>query len=255
MSPGLNDPNWMMVACAVPQSTLADRPIKPELDKGAHSEDAVERGGLVAWQPPHVRDEDLGPLTAGASPRHSMTSHRSSSQTPQAGIQSSGRGWLLSVHFSVEDRADMMAATPDPPLRWLSALLGSIPRSADGHAATDHHRRAGRHDRGSHADIRGSGDPAVDRQASAFPVRRHDRAGARGACPAGGRRRGLLGRDQRAGPGLGLADRHPRIRLPVEPGDKVAFREDGRNSVDFAQRVGVTPGEGAGLLGAAGLPH
>jgi hypothetical protein len=91
MSPGLNDPNWMMVACAVPQSTLADRPIKPELDKGAHSEDAVERGGLVAWQPPHVRDEDLVPLTVGESPRHLMGSHRDSAQTPGPN-PSSGHG-------------------------------------------------------------------------------------------------------------------------------------------------------------------
>src|SRR4029434_5425646 len=27
---------------------------------------AGERGGLVAWQPPHRQDEDLVPLTAGA---------------------------------------------------------------------------------------------------------------------------------------------------------------------------------------------
>ena len=52
---------------------------------GAHSEHAVERGergGPVAWQPPQVQDEDLVPPIAGGLPRHLVTSHRDSAQTP-----------------------------------------------------------------------------------------------------------------------------------------------------------------------------
>jgi hypothetical protein len=51
---------------------------------GAHSEHAVdagERGGLVAWQPPHRQDEDLVPLTAGACSPRRMSSRRIPRQT------------------------------------------------------------------------------------------------------------------------------------------------------------------------------
>ena len=61
---------------------------------GAHSEHAVKRGnrgGLVAWQPPHMRDEDLVPLTAGGLPRQLVTSHRHSAQTPGPNL-TSGHG-------------------------------------------------------------------------------------------------------------------------------------------------------------------
>jgi hypothetical protein len=71
----------------------------------------------------------------------------------------------------------IQAKPPSPaPGRWWSARSWPpsswrpIPQSADGHADTDH-RRAGRHDRGSHADIRGrailslTGRPPLSRYA------------------------------------------------------------------------------------------
>src|ERR671910_3125898 len=128
----------------------------------------------------------------------------------------------------------IQAKPPSPaPGRWWSARSWPpspwrpIPQSADAHADTDH-RRAGRHDRGSHADIRGSGDPVVDRETSAFPVRRHDRAGARvrvqQVAPNEGFWVGTIVRDRAWVQLIGTRESDFR----VEPGDKVAFREDGR---------------------------
>jgi hypothetical protein len=52
---------------------------------GAHSEHAVERGDGADWLPGNLRkgrDEDLVPLIAGGLPRHLVTSHLDSAQTP-----------------------------------------------------------------------------------------------------------------------------------------------------------------------------
>src|SRR5215218_5843492 len=64
---------------------------------------AGERGGPVAWQPPHMQDEDLVPRMAGGLPRPTVISHRSSTQTlgpesilrPQNGSSPEGnlRAW------------------------------------------------------------------------------------------------------------------------------------------------------------------
>jgi hypothetical protein len=62
---------------------------------------AGERSGPVAWQPPHMRDEDLVPLTAGVLLRHLEGSPRSLAQTlgpesllrPQDGSGPEGNLW------------------------------------------------------------------------------------------------------------------------------------------------------------------
>jgi hypothetical protein len=67
--------------------------------------------------------------------------------------------------FPVAGTGRWWSARSWPPSSWRP-----IPQSADSHADTDH-RRAGRHDRGSHADIRGrailplTGRPPLSRYA------------------------------------------------------------------------------------------
>ena len=104
-------------------------------------------------------------------------------------------------------------------------LLGGQPSAAAAGGGADHHREPGR----PLADLRGSGDPAADRPAAAVPLRRRPGAGPGRAGAAGRRRRGLLGGDEPAGPGLGPADRHPRVPSPGPAGRPgVLHRPDGR---------------------------
>jgi hypothetical protein len=113
----------------------------------------------------------------------------------------------------------------------VGALLATQLLAADptecGRPRRHHHRRAGRHDRGSHADIRGrailslTGRPPLSRyagttvQARGCVCSRSPPTKASGSGPACG-----IGWVQLIG------TRESDFR--VEPGDKVAFREDGR---------------------------
>jgi hypothetical protein len=83
MSPGLDNPSWVMVGvCRARPSPRAGCEWPVEIGSALRTRcGAGERGGLVAWQPPQVRDEDLVPLTAGGLPRHLEGSHRDSAQT------------------------------------------------------------------------------------------------------------------------------------------------------------------------------
>lgn len=108
----------------------------------------------------------------------------------------------------------------------VTQLLAADPQSADGHADTDH-RRAGRHDRGSHADIRGrailslTGRPPLSRYADTTVQ-------ARGCVCSRSPPTKAPGSGPRAGSGWVQLIGTRESDFRVEPGDKVAFREDGR---------------------------
>jgi hypothetical protein len=72
----------MMVGVRSATGTLAGRMQSVCLER-AHSNTlwSENRCGPVAWQPPHLRDKELVPPTAGGALRHPLPSHRSPAQT------------------------------------------------------------------------------------------------------------------------------------------------------------------------------
>jgi hypothetical protein len=126
MSPGSNDPSWMMVGVRRAPEHAHQQAANGLSRMGAHSEHAVERGnggGPVAWQPPHRQDEDLVPLTAGACSPRRRSSRRIPRQT--SGPDSSprdGRGAASRRHRAPPE--------PDPTPLPDGRPLGSLGEAA-----------------------------------------------------------------------------------------------------------------------------
>ena len=96
-----------------------------------HAAVQEQKGGPVAWQPPHRQDEDLVPLTAGACSPHRRSSRRIPGQTsgpdPNPDASSGAASWRPRT---TPEPGRRHCRTADPLARWVkqrSAGCASVP--------------------------------------------------------------------------------------------------------------------------------